>query len=337
MRCHKIAEALALFLLCVVARPGVGQPNTVDVPSLRRAGDAISSPIPFARTSSVATVTVPGGEFLMGSPDAEPGRKSDEGPQLRVMVQVFEISRTPVTRAQFASFARSSGHSARGPCQKAELSLTGIEWVAREDLSWERPGFKQTDSDPVVCVSWEDAMAFVAWLNNLDATGRKGWRLPTEAEYEYAARAGSSTARYWSNESASPCSHANLADEQARLEARRILKPHTERASEALRWFVDCDDGFAYTSPVESFPPNGYGLYDMLGNVWQWVSDCYRSRPHLVGPRETSDPQRCKARTARGGSYADQYSAIRSATRGKDSQSSRSVNMGFRVARTAEY
>lgn len=329
-----LLRIVAIAFLAGTVPSVVDERGAADRQSTRHQIESSLTPSRDARIAEIRMVKVLRGEFTMGSSESELGRNSDEGPQHWVRIGAFEISDVPVTRGQFAEFARGTGFESPEPCQVPRLSLSGVVWDERKELTWMRPGFEQTDSHPVVCVSWDDAVKFVEWLNLTDATGRKGWRLPTEAEYEFAARSGTTSARYWADSDAPPCRHANVADERARSEAEKTLNALTLAALKARRWFVECDDGYAYTSPVRSFPPNAYGLYDTLGNVWQWVADCYGKRSYLGLEAEDAQTQSCRARAARGGSFADQYGAARSARRGNDQPSGRSINMGFRVART---
>jgi formylglycine-generating enzyme required for sulfatase activity len=256
-------------------------------------------------------VTVPSGSFLMGSPNSEPGRFDDENPQRRVKIQAFAMEKYLVTRAQYAQFA-SLTHR---PLAKQCVILTGTK-----DPSWRDPGFAQGDDHPVVCVTWVDAQDYARWLSQ--RTGKK-YRLPTEAEWEYAARAGSTGAFPWG---AKPShEHANYGAET----------PYTPLASGRDKWL--------YTSPVGSFPPNAFGLYDMHGNVSQWVQDCHAdSYAKLPTDGSAYDPKGCKVRVSRGGMWGDRAAIMRSAARNyapPDDHTSiadyRSSGFGFRLARAA--
>ena len=162
-------------------------------------------------TALPVMVGLPGGEFLMGSPETEDGHFVDEGPQHRVKIDPFAIARTEVTVGQFADFLMATGYRRTGEC--ILWDRTSLEVRATEDqAAW--PGFDQNDDLPVVCVSWQDAQAYLAWLNEIDPPG--GYRLPTEAEWEYAVRATTQSAHYWGEiTKAAPefaCSYANGAD-----------------------------------------------------------------------------------------------------------------------------
>lgn len=174
-------------------------------------------------------------------------------------------------------------------------------------------------------MSWEDAKAFAAWLSR--KTGRN-YRLLTEAEWEYAARAGSSTARPWGEDPNQACTHANVGD----LARSRIVSP-----GKGKRWarFHDCDDRYGYTAPVESYTANRFGLYDMLGNVWEWTEDCwnesYAGAPPDGSAWLTGD---CARRVVRGASWRLNPRSARSANRCRIIAGSRYVNFDFRLART---
>src|SRR5262245_39594423 len=178
-----------------------------------------------------AMVAVPAGTFVMGAPDDEVGRFPEEGPTHEVRVAEFAASRTPITRREYAAFVRATGRADPGDC--ASMNDAG-EWRATPGLSWRAPGFDQGEDHPVVCVSWDDAQAYVAWLSG--RTGRS-YSLLSEAEFEYAARAGANTSFPWGDAAGEACAYANGFD----LTAKRA---HPDWGS------LDCDDGFAFTAPV---------------------------------------------------------------------------------------
>jgi formylglycine-generating enzyme required for sulfatase activity len=209
-------------------------------------------------------VRIPAGSFSMGVPAGEEEREGlpddFKGPSVPVhpvtISQPYLLGRTHVTRRQYAVFARAT-HRAGGGC----WTWDGKAYTQSDARSWESPGFAQTDDDPAVCLSFDDAQAYVAWLSA--RTGQK-YRLPSEAEWEYAARANTSTSRYWGDTADGQCGNANGADQSAKA-----------KVPGAANWTVaSCDDGFPYTSPAGHFRPNVFGLYDMLGNAFQWTSDC---------------------------------------------------------------
>lgn len=280
-------------------------------------------------------VPIPPGTFLMGVPREEEERESvlekDRGhsePQHRVTLRdAFGLGRTEVTRAQFAAFVRDTGYAAGDKCDVYVLDQSANKWKWKEQAGrgWRNPGFTQTDDDPVVCVSWDDAEAYVGWLSR--KSGRS-YRLPSEAEWEYAARAGSVTSRFWGDGRERACRYANVADRSA---------------ASALSWEMNpaqdfyCSDGYTFTAPVGRFAANVFGLYDMLGNVWEWVEDCrhdnYRGAPTNGAAWIGGD---CGGRVVRGGSWSVKPGAIRVGYRARDDTSDRSASVGFRVAGTFE-
>jgi formylglycine-generating enzyme required for sulfatase activity len=247
---------------------------------------------------------VPNGTFLMGSPRREAGGQPAEGPQHQVQIKhPFAIGVYDVTHAQFAVFARETGYrSDDATC----------DW--RNPKAHGQP-INQTDNDPVVCVSWEDTHAFTDWLSKKSG---HPYRLPSEAEWEYAARAGSSSSRPWPN--------AKLRD-FANYGSDQCCSPMTSGRD---RWL--------YTSPVGSFRPNSFGLYDMLGNVWQRTEDCghenYSGAP-LGGAAWISGGD-CSTRIVRGGAWFSPLVELRSAVRAADPGSFRKNDIGFRVVRAIE-
>ena len=256
--------------------------------------------------------------YMMGSPESEAGRSDDEGPVHRVkFARPFAVSKHEVTRGEFARFVSERGRSMGDSCRTYE----GGGWDWRSGKSWENPGFSQTDEHPVVCVSWKDAKAYVGWLS--EETGKE-YRLLSESEWEYVARAGTGTSRYWGEGEAGQCEYANGADEA--LKGEYADWP----------WAVaSCNDGHVWTSPVGRFGANGFGLHDVLGNVWEWVEDCwngsYRGAPADGSAWESGD---CERRVLRGGSWNFIPGDLRSANRNGDPTGYRDLNAGFRVART---
>jgi len=267
----------------------------------------------------------------MGSPESEAGRMPSEGPQRRVTVRSFAAGRFDVTRGQWATFVSATNRDTTAGCAWASASGSKPDPQA----SWRNLDFPQDDNHPVVCVTWNDAQDFVRWLSQ--RTGR-GYRLLTEAEWEYAARAGTTTPHPWG----SSASHedANYGTEIG----------YAGLASGRDRW--------EKTSPGGAFPPNAFGLYDMHGNVLQWVQDCFSGYAGLAtdgSAYETAvalkEPvpfggmvgtSSCAYRMLRGGDWGDPPRMIRSAfrnfapPRGATIENYRSGGVGFRVARTLD-
>lgn len=262
-------------------------------------------------------VVVPAGSFTMGAPAHELGSGDAERPRREVRItRPLAVARHEITRGQFAAFVEATGYKSEGSCR----IWVGGEWQAKPGRTWRDPGFGQDDSHPAVCVSWHDARAYAAWLAM--KTG-KPYRLPTEAEWEYAARAGTRTSRYWGDDPDLACDYANVHDAATQKAHAFSWEPH------------GCNDGYAETAPVGRFKPNAYGLHDLLGNVWEWVEDC-ESADYVGAPTDGSAraAEDCDRRMFRGGGWSGPAS-VRAAGRSGNPPSYRSQLLGFRVARPA--
>ena len=275
-------------------------------------------------------VVIPAGEFTMGSPASEAGRGLDEGPQRQVSIaQPFALGRSEVTVAEFRRFADESGYRTEAERDTRAQGCSGFIYAdpaaqnpdPRLVTSWRSPGLAQADSHPVLCVSWNDARAYAQWLSKKSG---KRYRLPTEAEWEYAARAGSATSRYWGDDPAQACRFANVAD-QSRFQTWGFGQKH------------ECTDGHYFTAPAGGYSPNRFGLYDMLGNVWEWTEDCWNASYAGAPPDGVAWLSGdCSQRVCRGGSWSTVPRFARSATRHKNAADYRDNLTGFRLARTLE-
>jgi len=265
-------------------------------------------------------VVVPAGELTMGSSKGEIDAGTaagNEGPQRRIVLrQPLAIGRTEVTRDQFEAFVRATGHKVGDKC----WTLEGNEPRERDGRSFRNPGYPQTGTHPAVCVSFEDSKAYAEWLSKTTA---KPYRLLSEAQWEYAARAGATGRFAGAGSEADLCAAGNGADQAA--SAARL----------PAAWeFLRCNDGYAHTAPVASFKPNAFGLYDMMGNTWEWVEDCYTDNLADVpadGQGRTSGD--CSQRAVRGGAWSAAARMLRVAVRAKAPAGSRFDDVGFRVAR----
>jgi sulfatase modifying factor 1 len=271
-------------------------------------------------------VVVQQGRFTMGAPAGEEARENlpnelrgSSVPQHLITIRhKLAIAKFDVTRDEYAQFVAETNRPDPDSCVTVNASGTGF--IATNG-NWHSPGFPQTGRDPVVCVSWDDAQAYVAWLSA--KTGHV-YRLPTEAEWEYAARAGTTTARYGSDNPAELCRYSNVGDLDYSEQ-----HPGDSGVNRA------CRDGYAFTSPVGSFPPNQFGLYDMLGNVMDWNEDCWNAN-YSGAPTDGTAWQSgdCGRRVVRGGSWDADLRVVRSANRRGIPTSNRNTTFGFRVART---
>lgn len=257
----------------------------------------------------------------MGSPPAEKGRHEDEGPVRDVCVDGFWMGTREVSRGEFAQFVMETDYQTEAERQGFSWMYAG-DWVARPGVNWATPGFKQGEAHPVVHISWNDAGAMARWLS---AKSEGDFRLPTEAEWEYACRAGTTTARFWGGVQDDGCAFANAAD----LTAQERFPA----------WVVmPCEDDFVFTAPTGHYKPNSFGLHDMLGNVWEWVYDNYQEDAYKHLPSENPLHQSFRSeRVARGGSWNSKPSAVRCANRDVlKTPDRRSDDLGFRLIRKTE-
>jgi formylglycine-generating enzyme required for sulfatase activity len=255
----------------------------------------------------------------MGSPESESLRDADEGPQRTVTIaRPFAVGKYEVTVDQFAAFVQASGYKIEDSCWTRESD----KFERRSPRSFRNPGFPQTGRHPATCLTWNDAKAYVAWLSR---TTGKAYRLLSEAEWEYSARAGTTTAYYFGNDRKELCKHANGRDQSG----QKIFPSMTAT--------VDCDDRHTFTAAVGSFPPNAFGLHDMLGNVSEWVEDCWHKAGYGDAPKDGSartqpDTDGICLKIMRGGSWEDYYGNLRVANRETDT--SQNWDFGMRIARS---
>lgn len=278
---------------------------------------------------------IPGGEYLLGTDDAEGFPADGEGPARLVTLRPFRLARHAVTVAQFAAFVAATGYVTVAehegwsfvfsllvpPARRAAargVSEDAPWWLGMPEASWRAPvgpgsTTKGCDDHPVVHVAWDDAVAFCAWA---------GVRLPTEAEWEAAARGGLVGKRYpWGDDLTPGGKHrCNIWQGDFPRRNTRV-------------------DGYLGTAPVGAYPPNGYGLHNMAGNVWEWCADWFGTDRHRATPRDNpTGPPTGAARVLRGGSYLCHRSycnRYRVAARSSNTPDSSSGNTGFRVAADA--
>ncbi|MFC4308508.1 formylglycine-generating enzyme family protein [Steroidobacter flavus] len=242
-------------------------------------------------------VIVPSGKFVMGSDGSEFGHNANEAPAHEVtFAKPFAIGKYEVTFDEWDACVAAKA------CE------------AVQDDGWGR------GRRPVIYVNFDMAMGYASWLSK--KTGKQ-YRVPSEAEWEYAARGGTTTPWFWGNEPTQACEFGNVGDQTLKVE-------HPD-------WTLhDCKDGYAKTAPVGSFKPNAFGIYDTVGNVWEWVQDCY-NETYEGAPTDghawlTGD---CTRRIDRGGGWYNKPSAVRSALRYAGDDSKRQNNtLGFRVVRS---
>jgi sulfatase modifying factor 1 len=280
-----------------------------------------------------AMVAIAAGEFDMGSQPGEGYPQDGESPVRRVAVNAFEIDRFPVTNDDFGRFVQDTGYRteaerfgwsfvfwAHVPRERFQIlvqdTVAGAEWWCKvADAWWRAPEGPGSNIDgrgthPVVHVSWNDAMAFASWC---------GKRLPTEAEWEFAARGGLAKKRYtWGDEL--------LPDGKHQCNIWQGKFPVEDTA----------EDGFAGTCPVDAFPANGFGLYSMAGNTWEWCADWFSGAREHEGERKQAGPETGSPRVMKGGSFlchASYCNRYRVAARTSNTPDSSTSNIGFRCAR----
>ncbi len=268
-------------------------------------------------------VVLPAGNFLMGTPRERqiPTEVPAELSPVRIRIErPYAMGRYEVTRAEYAVFARATGRdTALVRCRTWVEAKQGFRDL---EIRWDGANVPAvpTDRHPASCIDWHDAAAYADWLS--ERTGKR-YRLPSEAEWEYAAKAGTDTLRPWGDDPDAGCHQMNAND---RSTVRRY----------PLGWGrIDCDDGHADVAPVGSLQPNAFGLYDMLGNVWEWAEDCasleYIGRP--TDARAWVWDGGCRRRIQRGGGWSTGPERTRPGFHGDGSADDRADFAGFRVVR----
>lgn len=236
---------------------------------------------------------IEGGEFMMGSETDE-----REKPIHNVRItKAYYIGIYEVTRKQFAEFIKATNYETEAEVGDGAKVLKNGEWKKEQGASWKNPGFKQGDDDPVVCVSWNDTMRFCEWLSKKEGVK---YRLPTEAEWEYACRAGTATKYYWG-----------------------------DKFDPKYAWTVENANG--KTHKVGTREPNGWGLYDMSANVSEWCMDWWEEKYQADGKTDPQGPPDGFCRLLRGGSWYNDQEACRSAARGAVIPTTRYSAIGFRI------
>ncbi len=311
MRAAFLGGLLAGLCGAAIAAPApTPEPTQAPADASQPCEDPIAAPVPADTVWNVADaapvnsrcsdlpipamVRLPAGDFEMG--DLDDSGTPYERPAHTVHVGSFAISRYEVTFEQWDACGADGGCTHRA-----------------DDKGWGR------GPRPVIMVSWNDAQQYVQWLST--KTGR-AFRLPSEAEWEYAARAGTRSRFNWGEGSDWVCQFTNVLDLSGR------------KARPDWHWNVPCDDGYAQTAPAGRFPPNAWGLHDMHGNVWEWVEDCWHP-DYTNAPADGHawiDGGQCNKRVNRGGGWSNHPRTMRAATRDADSPDGRSSAMGFRVA-----
>lgn len=290
--------------------PEINTPQSIPEKSTTPSTDAKKNPAEIRNSVGMAFVRIPKGASLIGSPRDEIGRKPNEAlPQKVGFDQEFYLAKFETTRRQFGAFVQATGYQTELERSKRGVRhLEGGKWSSTPGTSWRNPGFVQTDDDPVVGVTFFDAVAFCLWLSEKE---KQSYRLPMEAEWEYACRAGTT----------SPWSQASTIEDVAKISN---VAEYRLRSTKPVFW----------TLPVGRFPPNPFDLHDMYGNVAEWCMDEYLVTPaHAETPRFAGGIDPTIVRVIRGGSWDSVAADARSASREARASSYASSYLGFRVVR----
>ena len=316
------------------------------------------APVVLENSIGMKLVRIPGGELNMGSdespaslatsfPQYDPARLLDLGDEAPVhtvrITRDFFLGQHEVTVGQFRRFVEASGYIPESiadgtggygynAAYDPATTVRGDAFEGRDPrYSWRNTGFAQTDAHPVLNVTWNDAFAMAAWLGKREG---KTYRLPTEAEWEYACRAGSSTRYHLApgagtqagNDPASLLTIANTYDTDA-LHIWKRWKAFAQPGS----------DGYAFTAPVGSFAPNAFGLHDMLGNAWEWTADWHSDNYYAASPsRDPQGPSEGDVRVRRGGSWHSWALYARCSYRNWNAPATRYTLVGMRLVREVD-
>ena len=321
-----LATAMLLSLSLSLAQPGFAGTNPA---AGKKPGET------FQDCADCQTmVVVPAGTFVIGSSPAEREHEgvpetfgSHEGPQVKITIgKPFAFATTETTKAQYARFVAATNRPIPTECYDYNPAEDSWGGTPGKVVNWQNTGFTQTDNHPAACISWQDAADYAAWMAK--TTGQK-YRLATEAEWEYAARAGTTTARPWGDSVTQICNKA------------RIMTSGTfEAINKGESWAGElvCAEDESYTKPVGSYDPNPWGIYDTLGNLWEWVDDCaapdHSKLPTDGSAQTAANGGECDHRITKGGAFHSRVWLARPATRG-DGQlpTGRPLASGIRIVR----
>jgi len=337
---HCLGAALSLVL---ASTAGLAAEGAAAPPHAKPAPD----PAVWRNTLGMPFVRIPAGAFRMGSdepmdtlardfPLLERSRLeqlTDEAPVHTVRItRAFLLGQTEVTVGQFRRFLQASGYQPESvadgtggygynPVYDPATTARGDAFEGRDvRYSWQNPGFAQSDEHPVVNVTWYDAAALAAWLTSTE--GHR-YRLPTEAEWEYACRAGTRTRWPHGDDPQALAQHANVFDQSAAPSWPR-WQQHAVRGN----------DGYAFTAPVARYPANAFGVHDMVGNVWEWTSDWHADDAYARAPlADPQGPARGSVKVRRGGSWHTWPLYARCAYRNWNDPQTRYTLVGIRLVR----
>jgi|GEM_PF-511552 len=304
------------------------QTNIVEIKMNKIGEPGLAENKPF-NTAEDGWTTIASGDYLMGCSKSDRSCKSAEKPVTPVQVAGFKLAQNEVTVREFKAFVEDTGYETDAEInaggftgcwarsEKLGISRETVRWGWLKGKSWKNPGFTQTDEHPVTCVSWNDANAYTKWMTRKLG---KTVRLPTEAEWEYAARAGTSQRYSQAASSKDLCTFENVADKTKSKTGSAWPSP------------VKCTDKYWTTAPVKTFKPNAFGLYDMLGSVSEWSGDVWLDKlPQQPVSRSANTAGDANQRVLRGGSWNGKATDVRVSARKKAPRASRASITGFRV------
>lgn len=323
-----IASVLIIFLLPSCATIDKQKEKDIRGPSDERMLPAAGKATWREPETGMTFVWVPGGCFEMGQTDSERNDLladvkeenylnwyGDEILLHGVCLDGFWMSATEVTVAQFGKFIAASGYKTDAEKEGFSRMWTG-DWVTKKNYTWQNAASAGNPNHPVVNVSWHDAKAMATWLSRKNS---QVFRLPSEAQWEFACRAGKKEVRFWGDSPQKACSYANIADQSAR-------KKYKDTA------IHDCNDGFIDAAPSGFFQPNAFGFYDLLGNVWEWCEDWYGENYYQVSPlKNPQGPAYGNYRVMRGGFWLSGPNDVRCANRSREIPQGRADTYGFRL------
>ncbi|MSR58618.1 MAG: formylglycine-generating enzyme family protein [Planctomycetaceae bacterium] len=326
--------ALSVLLCLAVGVPCVGCGKAADhSPAQAPEGEALPEPIAVkeaptivdlprsVNSAGIELVELPAGEFEMGAPDSDPMANPDEKPLHRAVIErPFSIAIHETTVGQFRRFVEATEYKTAAE-RTGEGGFSFNPQTRRLEPSpqadWRNTGFPQDDSHPVVNVNWDDAWAFCNWLSQVESVR---YRLPTETEWEYACRAGTGSPWFFGDTEAAMSGAGNICDSSLR------------KAYPFAEWSMTWNDGYPFTAPVGSFPPNAFGVFDMHGNVFEWCDSDWNGADYagkIIPDPTVTDLERMKV--LRGGSYLSLMVFTRSSDRVALKWFQRNAITGFRV------
>jgi formylglycine-generating enzyme required for sulfatase activity len=297
------------------------EPFEYDVGGVTKKATRTVRTVALGGRTTMKFVRIKAGTFTMGSPKDEKDRVDDETQHEVALTKDYYLGLFTVTRGQFRAFVDDTKYKTEAETDGKGgwgWETTAKTWEQDPKYTWQNTGFDQSDEHPVVNVTWNDAVAFCAWFSKKNGTT---FRLPSEAQWEYACRAGTTTRFGFGDEEEDLWKYANVADKEF-------------RAVTGKDWGIKGSDGYAFTAPVGKFRPNAWGLHDMHGNVWQWCADFYGPYDKVEDKKDPLQSEKQtdnNLRVLRGGSWGSIPQFCRAAGRFWGAPEYRYYDIGFRV------